>query len=444
MRSRITALTAFMSLATSASNGSRLGRVRRADGVDRGGHASAPSPAARRSESAARREGGWRRADGPVIVAAEEARSTTMRELVRSAWLIAAAVLIPLLLFVGVPVGIRRARGAPRDRAALAGRGAVDRLRVRRGARADDRRDRGAVDDPGAAAGDIAGAYRRVARNRRAQPGLGQRRADAGCATGRVLFDLRRPLGAGLLADARPARAAGTRGRRGRARAAAAARASRSSARAPGPDGGYVLTVLMSVEPFLRLLPPTPAATMRSARSSTRDGRFVARSLNHDERVGTPASTYLREAIASGKPSGIYRGFTLEGFENYTAFARSATTGWSRACRDGHAVARQSGAALPAARSGSAALLSAAAGAGADLVRAAPDAPGPAHRRARAAGAEARGAGPADRRDRARLQQSADPRRRRARFPAQARPISTSARGALPTARSPRPSERAS
>ena len=41
------------------------------------------------------------------------------------------------------------------------------------------------------------------------------------------------------------------------------------------------------------------------------------------------SSEFLQKAVASAADDGIYRGRTLEGLENYTAFARSARTGWT-------------------------------------------------------------------------------------------------------------------
>ncbi len=58
------------------------------------------------------------------------------------------------------------------------------------------------------------------------------------------------------------------------------------------------------------------------------DGRFIARSLDHQGRVGALASPSLRSAIKTGG-SGFYRGTTLEGLENYTAYVTSPVTGWS-------------------------------------------------------------------------------------------------------------------
>jgi len=58
------------------------------------------------------------------------------------------------------------------------------------------------------------------------------------------------------------------------------------------------------------------------------EGRFVGRSLNFEERVGTPGTAYVRRAIAIGG-EGFYRGVTFEGLRNYTAYVKNAETGWS-------------------------------------------------------------------------------------------------------------------
>ena len=90
----------------------------------------------------------------------------------------------------------------------------------------------------------------------------------------------------------------------------------------------YVFTLLTDADVFLRLLPSTGQRFEVSAFNAP-DGRFIARTLNNDRRFGAFGSHYLRGAVRSGKAEGIYRGFTLEGFKNYTAFARSPRTGWS-------------------------------------------------------------------------------------------------------------------
>lgn len=59
-----------------------------------------------------------------------------------------------------------------------------------------------------------------------------------------------------------------------------------------------------------------------------RDGDFVARKPVSPRRLGTPATIYVRRAVARGG-SGIYRGRTYEGLDNYTAYVTSPLTGWS-------------------------------------------------------------------------------------------------------------------
>ena len=58
------------------------------------------------------------------------------------------------------------------------------------------------------------------------------------------------------------------------------------------------------------------------------DGDFVARTIDYAERVGTPATQYVRDAIRTGK-SGVYSGTTYEGLKNYTAYHSSPLSGWS-------------------------------------------------------------------------------------------------------------------
>ena len=58
------------------------------------------------------------------------------------------------------------------------------------------------------------------------------------------------------------------------------------------------------------------------------EGRFIARSLDFEARVGTPATPFVRRAAAAGG-EGFYRGRTYEGLENISAYAASPVTGWS-------------------------------------------------------------------------------------------------------------------
>jgi signal transduction histidine kinase len=90
----------------------------------------------------------------------------------------------------------------------------------------------------------------------------------------------------------------------------------------------HVFTLLMDSDVFLRLLPSNGKRFEVSAFNGP-DGRFIARTLDNDRRFGAFGSRYLLRAVHSGKMEGIYRGFTLEGFENYTAYARSPRTGWT-------------------------------------------------------------------------------------------------------------------
>ena len=98
---------------------------------------------------------------------------------------------------------------------------------------------------------------------------------------------------------------------------------------AHGPPGTHWdVHVIVDTARFNALLPPGKGQYEVSALAGPY-GRFIARSLSNDERFGNLGSTYLRRAALSGKSVGIYRGRTLEGFDNYTAFARSPETGWS-------------------------------------------------------------------------------------------------------------------
>ncbi len=95
-----------------------------------------------------------------------------------------------------------------------------------------------------------------------------------------------------------------------------------------GADGRFELIVAIAPETMrdllMRHLPENSIAAMVD-----RDGDFIARSQQQDERVATPATEFVRNAIASGERSGIYEGVTYEGFRNHSAFVVSPRTGWS-------------------------------------------------------------------------------------------------------------------
>ncbi|MBA3669534.1 MAG: response regulator [Sphingomonas sp.] len=100
------------------------------------------------------------------------------------------------------------------------------------------------------------------------------------------------------------------------------------SRRSPGKGGPYVVTALISTSPFVAVLPLAGPRYGVSALVDP-DGIFIARSVNNRERVGRPASRFVRAAVAGPAATGFYRGVSLEGYENYTAFARSKLSGWS-------------------------------------------------------------------------------------------------------------------
>ncbi len=93
-------------------------------------------------------------------------------------------------------------------------------------------------------------------------------------------------------------------------------------------DGNYLLTVAIDPSIFQAIAvnhSPSDAITA----IVDRNGNFVARSAEFETRVGRPSTQYVRNAIASGDPSGIYDGVTWDGFRNSTAFALSRNSGWS-------------------------------------------------------------------------------------------------------------------
>jgi signal transduction histidine kinase len=249
-----------------------------------------------------------------------------MREVIRSSWLIAAAVLIPLLLFAVFQSGF----AAREERRTVEASSLAQAESVVVASDAIIARTIGALEAlttiQALPVGDVPGAYRRAREIAALNPDWVTVQL-ARTRDGTILFDLRRPLGAGLL-SARPKRAPATTEVGPVVRDGVGCPCVTVERAAPGPEGGYVVTVLLSAKPFVSLL---PAASKQYEVSAlvTRDGRFIARTLDQAHRVGLPGSKYLRAAVATGAPNGIYRGFTLEGFENYSAFARSSLTGWS-------------------------------------------------------------------------------------------------------------------
>jgi signal transduction histidine kinase/CheY-like chemotaxis protein len=95
-----------------------------------------------------------------------------------------------------------------------------------------------------------------------------------------------------------------------------------------GAAGRHFLVVALDPAAFQAILlqraPPDSVAALVD-----RDGAFIARSIEYEQRVGTPAAPFVRDAVASDARSGFYPGAAYEGFDNHTAYATSALTGWS-------------------------------------------------------------------------------------------------------------------
>lgn len=91
--------------------------------------------------------------------------------------------------------------------------------------------------------------------------------------------------------------------------------------------GAFRLVLELDPAPFQRiLLDVTPAAAVSAL--VDRDGRFIARSVDYERRVGTFATKYVRNSLRGGA-EGLYEGRTYEGLVNYTAYVRAPRSGWS-------------------------------------------------------------------------------------------------------------------
>ena len=249
----------------------------------------------------------------------------------RAPFMIAAAVILPLLIFLGLQfafqardqrqtVEVETLARTERvlvevDAALQRTLGALDVLATSR-----------SVDES-----DWPALYRRLEQLRRSEPGwITARLVDL--PSGRVLFDLRQPFGAAVGTD----RFDIPVGRLGSPRAfvgdvagsgpgCPCALLHRVIIR-PG-QSPLLLTVALDTRPFLRVL---QAQTERGRIGGImdRNGNFVARTRDHERRVGTPATQYVQRAIRGGS-RGIYNSRTWEGFVSYTAFSTSALSGWS-------------------------------------------------------------------------------------------------------------------
>ncbi|MGE3626804.1 MAG: response regulator [Hyphomicrobiales bacterium] len=97
-----------------------------------------------------------------------------------------------------------------------------------------------------------------------------------------------------------------------------------ADARGGGP---YLLSVGLDPKVFQDIMMENaPEGTVSAI--VDRKGNFIGRSIDYEDRLGTPATEYVRGAVEQGG-EGYYDGRTYEGFVNYTAYHTSALTGWS-------------------------------------------------------------------------------------------------------------------
>jgi len=254
-----------------------------------------------------------------------------MKRIGRAPFMIAAAIILPLLIFLGIQLAFQaRDQRAEVEAEALQ---KTERLLVE----ADGalQRTLGALDMISGGSSVVERSWRtlydRLSQSRRREPGWVTVLV-TDLRTNRVVFDLRRPFGAPV--DARgfepPAHSAG-------ATRAFVGNVGGSGPGCPCPlvyrfieeDGApaFLITVAMDSRPFFRMVARTTDRG-RVFGLVDRNGNFVARSLDHGRRVGTPATQYVQRAVRGGR-SGIYLSRTWEGFRSYTAFNTSDLSGWS-------------------------------------------------------------------------------------------------------------------
>jgi signal transduction histidine kinase/CheY-like chemotaxis protein len=94
-------------------------------------------------------------------------------------------------------------------------------------------------------------------------------------------------------------------------------------------EGKVTYAIAASLEPriFQDLL-TAYAAPGSTAAIVDGEGHFIARTIDYAERVGTPATQFVRDAIRN-RSSGLYTGTTYEGLKSYTAYYVSPLSGWS-------------------------------------------------------------------------------------------------------------------
>ncbi len=118
----------------------------------------------------------------------------------------------------------------------------------------------------------------------------------------------------------------------------------------------YLLTLELNVDEFQAIV---AAKTLPGSVTALVDhnGLFIGRSLSFADRLGKPATHFVREAIAK-QSRGLYSGVTYEGLKNYTAYDSSSLTGWSThvAMKEDPLIAASRGALLMVMIAGAAAL----------------------------------------------------------------------------------------
>ena len=91
---------------------------------------------------------------------------------------------------------------------------------------------------------------------------------------------------------------------------------------------GLTLSALVDAGVYQKMLLDHPRPNVGVVAVVDRAGRFIARSMDAEARVGTLGSPALRAAVARGG-SGAYDGLTLEGQASYTSYAGSRLGPWS-------------------------------------------------------------------------------------------------------------------
>jgi signal transduction histidine kinase/ActR/RegA family two-component response regulator len=244
--------------------------------------------------------------------------------------MIGSAILLPLLIFLG----LQFAFSARDQRSAVAAEALVQSERILVEVDAILQRTLGALEVLATAqvieSRDWPAVYQRLARVRRTNSQwvtavVVDRRS------GQALLDLRRPFGAPVTATGFapsapfPPRSAPFVGNIGGSGPGCPCVLVHLPLGSPSPT--HVLTVALDPTPFQRIL-LAEGGRDRVFGLVDRHGRFIARSINHRDRLGQLATHYVRDAIASG-PQGVYSGRTFEGFVNYSAFSKSRLSGWS-------------------------------------------------------------------------------------------------------------------